>query len=302
MTRIKPPFQEMSLLMKLLLRFRANGLAWAFRRAFVPVSTSALVLEVGSGGNPFFRSNILCDAYMETRERHFDPLTHDRPTILAYVENLPFKDNSMDFVVACHVLEHSKEPEQFLSELQRVAKAGYIECPDAFFERLTCYLDHRLEVTDIDDTLIIRKKKDYIQDQEVNALFRHKVGVVFSKIVKHFPFHFNVRYFWSKESGGISYKVLNSQDKIDWESPITDNKVYTSRSLKSVLRTAVIRLLRRILSQNRRNRCLNVFHYLMCIKCKQSDFEIHQVHILCKSCGATYQRLDHNIIDFTQPK
>ena len=30
-----------------------------------------LVLEVGAGGNPYPRANVLLDAYTETRERHW---------------------------------------------------------------------------------------------------------------------------------------------------------------------------------------------------------------------------------------
>ena len=137
--------------MDIFLKLKLDKLAWSFRRLHVPVDKDALVLEVGSGGNPYFRSNVLIDAYYDTRERHYAKLIYDRPTVLGFVENLPFKDNSFDFVIASHVLEHSKDPAKFLSEIQRVAKAGYIEVPDAFFERLACYLDHRLEITDINN-------------------------------------------------------------------------------------------------------------------------------------------------------
>jgi hypothetical protein len=44
-------------------------------------------------------------------------------------------------------LEHTPHPEKFLAELQRVARAGYIETPNAFMERINPYKDHRLEVT-----------------------------------------------------------------------------------------------------------------------------------------------------------
>ena len=90
--------------------FRALGMervAWALRRLHCPVGSDALVLEVGSGGNPYARANVLLDAYEETRQRHWAPLTTDRPTVLGFVEALPFRDGSFDFVIASHVLEHS---------------------------------------------------------------------------------------------------------------------------------------------------------------------------------------------------
>ena len=136
-----------SKLMSFFDNLKMYNFSWSFRRLYVPVKNSDLVLEVGSGGNPYFRSNILIDAYQETRERHWVPLIADRPTVLGFVENLPFKDNQFDFVIASHVLEHSHDPQKFLSELQRVSKAGYIEVPDAFMERINPYLDHRSEIT-----------------------------------------------------------------------------------------------------------------------------------------------------------
>ena len=137
-----------SFLMDLALKFKMEKVAWSLRRLHCPVRPTDLVLEVGSGGSPYFRANVLCDAYEVTQERFFVPLISDRPTLVAFAENLPFKDNAFDFVIASHVLEHSSEPEKFIAELLRVAKAGYIEVPDAFMERLTHYSFHRLEITD----------------------------------------------------------------------------------------------------------------------------------------------------------
>ena len=105
------------------------------------------MLEVGSGGSPYLRSNVLCDPFLVSHDRFYEELITDRITVNAFAEKLPFKDNSFDFVIASHVLEHSDNPEQFIKEIQRVAKAGYIEVPDAFYERLTHFKFHRLEIT-----------------------------------------------------------------------------------------------------------------------------------------------------------
>jgi hypothetical protein len=53
------------------------------------MNKNSLVLEVGGGGNnPYFRLNVLIDAYYETRERHCAKLIYDRPTVLGFVENI----------------------------------------------------------------------------------------------------------------------------------------------------------------------------------------------------------------------
>ena len=90
-------------------------LAWALRRFHTPVASSALVLEVGAGGNPYPRANVLLDAYETTRERHWAPLTSDRPTVLGFVENLPFKDYAFAFVIAAHVLDYSAAPARVIA-------------------------------------------------------------------------------------------------------------------------------------------------------------------------------------------
>ena len=155
--------------------FRGVGMApvaWALRRLHCPVAPDALVLEVGSGGNPYARANVLLDAYEETRHRHWAPLVADRPLVLGFAEELPFRDHAFDFVIASHVLEHSAHPERFLVELQRVARAGYIETPDAFMERVNPYRDHRLEVTSREGRLVIRKKTAWRADETVVDLYK----------------------------------------------------------------------------------------------------------------------------------
>ncbi|NUR53728.1 MAG: methyltransferase domain-containing protein, partial [Acidobacteria bacterium] len=103
-----------SLAMSAARRLGFERLAWGLRRLHCPVPRDALVLEVGSGGNPYARANVLLDAYPDTRERHWVPLTVDRPFVFGFLERLPFKDKAFDFVVASHVLEHSPEPERAL--------------------------------------------------------------------------------------------------------------------------------------------------------------------------------------------
>ncbi len=99
--------------MRVARRLGFEGVAWALRRLHCPAAKDALVLEVGSGGSPYARANVLLDAYEATRERHWVPLVADRPTVLGFVENLPFRDGAFDFVIASHVLEHSSDPRLF---------------------------------------------------------------------------------------------------------------------------------------------------------------------------------------------
>ena len=288
-----------SFLMKIFRFFRLDSVAWSLRRLHCPVDKNALVLEVGSGGNPYFRSNVLCDAYLDTRERHFAPLIFDRPTCLTYVEKLPFKNDAFDFVIASHVLEHSEFPEHFISELQRVADAGYIEVPDAFMERLTCYLDHRLEITDKKNVLLIRKKQSYCQDKEVRDLFTNKASAVFSKWVSKSPFHFHVRYYWEKKRGGIRYKILNPEYQFNWSPPQSSTEKNNPKiSLKTLLKHSALALIRRVFSQNKRNKNIDLIKTCRCLECGNDDLTMSPEKIVCSVCGKEF-RINKGIIDFT---
>jgi SAM-dependent methyltransferase len=274
-----------SSLMRFFRRIGLTKMAWSVRRLHCPVDKNALVLEVGSGGNPYFRSNVLVDAYAHTRERHWEPLIADRPTVLGFVENLPFKDKSFDFVVASHVFEHTAYPEKFLSELQRVAKAGYIEVPDAFMERINPYLDHRLEITVRNNWLVIRKKHTSELDPQLVEMFTHKANqVITGDTMRRFPFHFHVRYYWSVK---IDYNVLNTEVDAAWPAPV--QKIATPNpTTRAKINGFVLALVRKLFSQNKRNRNIDLYSLLQCPSCSSADFSFNSSVITCKSCKKEY--------------
>jgi len=168
-------FPAESRLMAFFRRIGLEKVAWSLRRLHVPVAPDALVLEVGAGGNPYPRSNVLLDGYEEGTERIEPDLVRDRPLVLGFVERLPFKDKAFDFVIASHILEHTADPDAFLGELMRVGKAGYIETPDALFERINPFVYHRLEVTNEGSGLRIFKKPSWRHAGELVDLYEKKM-------------------------------------------------------------------------------------------------------------------------------
>jgi len=279
-------FEAESAPMRLLRRFGRDRLAWSLRRLHCPVPPGALVLEVGSGGNPYARANVLLDAYEVTRERHWVPLVSDRPTVLGFVENLPFRDQAFDFVIASHVLEHSTDPARFLGELQRVARAGYIEVPDAFMERVNPYRDHRLEITVRSGRLLIRRKPGWRSDPALVELYepRAKRWIAGETIPNH-PFDFHVRHYWR---GRIDFEVLDPEVAFDAgqesSAPAAQNEAATGG-----LRERVLGALRALLSQRARNRALDVLPLLRCPACHHTGLERRAPDVLhCTGCGAEY--------------
>jgi SAM-dependent methyltransferase len=296
----KDIYNDIGALMKLLIKINRESWAWKIRRLYNPIPKDYLVLEVGSGGNPYARSNVLSDAYIETQERWFAPLVTDRPAVIAFVENLPFKDNTFDHVIASHVLEHSKDPERFLSELQRVSKSGYIEVPDAMMERLITYGDHRLEIYKKNDVLYIKKKKNYIEDEDIYKLYHQKFSRLFGKIVSKHPFHFHVRYYWSKSNGGIKYIIENPDSIIHWESPKINVEVFPKMRQRLIYRNykRLIKLSTWLFSQRKRNKGIKLQEYIQCPKCSNDKFKDNPENFVCNKCHASFKKHSNNIIDF----
>lgn len=276
-----------SRLMQFFRRIGLERIAWSLRRLHCPVSPEALVLEVGSGGNPYVRANILLDAYEVTRERHWAPLKADRPLVLGFVERLPFKDQSFDFVIASHVLEHSSNPGLFLSELQRVAKAGYIEVPDAFMERINPYRDHRLEITCRNGGLVIRKKSAQIVDDELVELYEYAAKpFVTRELMPRHPFAFHIRYYWRNE---IDYSIVNPQADAGWVEPDSEVPVRPpALGFRGKLQGALLDWARLILSQTRRNKSIRLIDLLCCPSCGSGSLSQGIGEIECQACKAVY--------------
>jgi SAM-dependent methyltransferase len=277
---------ENSRLMRALLAMGQEKLAWACRRLHCPVPKSALVLEVGSGGSPYFRANVLIDAYAETRERHWAPFITDRPSVLGMGEALPFRDKSFDFVIASHVLEHSADPESFLRELQRVAKAGYIETPDAFMERINPYWDHRSEVTVRKGVLEVRKKAAWLPDPELVELYEERAkALIAGSIIPSNPFMFHTRFYWTDQ---IPFRIVNPEVDASWTPPDMQQTTQLQMSLRAKLGRWGLATARALLSQKQRNSKIQLAELLQCPSCKSAKLNSNEQTVACAGCGKQY--------------
>lgn len=271
--------------MSLAHRLGMEQLAWALRRLHCPVPPDALVLEVGSGGNPYARANVLLDAYEETRERHWTPLSVDRPFVFGAVERLPFRTRAFEFVIASHVVEHVADPVRVLRELERVASAGYIEVPDAFMERVNPYLDHRLEITRRDGTLVIRKKQAAVADGDLVELYEDRVKPVLTgETIRRHPFAFHVRHYWENQ---IAFAVVNPEVDAGWPAPAGKERPIEATAAAG-LRAAVASLLRTFFSQRRRNATIDLLSLLRCPACEGEALHRGTAAITCTTCGVAY--------------
>jgi hypothetical protein len=93
------------------------------------IPADAKVLEVGPGFRPFLRATM----FVDYRDLPNIPENIKR-TVDLNVDRLPFDDKSFDFVYCRHVIEDMYNPFNLIREMERVAKAGYIETPSPIAE------------------------------------------------------------------------------------------------------------------------------------------------------------------------
>ena len=149
------------------------------------------VLDVGSGHRPHKDATHLVDLFPEDNTERGKPIKrHGRPLVAGTLEALPFKDQTFDFVYACHVLEHVRDPATACRELMRVGRSGYIETPSPFCEQGYNFPDpfkrgwsfHRWFVfLDSEQTLIFEPKNPETIDTFCDCRFSHFVKSIYSK-------------------------------------------------------------------------------------------------------------------------
>ena len=109
-------------------------LASSEERLLARLRDDELVLDVGGGAKPFARAGWVLDLLpYERRSVHAGGERFTRDTWVRRDacdrESWPFADGQFDFAVCSQTLEDVRDPVWICSELQRVARAGYVEVP-----------------------------------------------------------------------------------------------------------------------------------------------------------------------------
>jgi len=119
-------------------------LASSVQRILDRVPDDAVVLDIGGWGRPFTRADWVLDLMpYETRGLYgSDGNGPERFTADTWLQRdvcdrqpYPFETDQVDFVVCSHTLEDVRDPLWVCSEMQRVARTGYIEVPSRLEEQ-----------------------------------------------------------------------------------------------------------------------------------------------------------------------
>ena len=170
------------------------------------IGKNNLVLEVGSGDMPYPRSDILCDRYLENTPQRLlnSKLIVDRPMVIADGERLPFKTKVFDYVIASHVLEHVEHPQQFLAELQRVSKKGYLAFPSPLQERFYDNKTHKWFCVIAGKKLtLIRKTKKSLPKRPTEVEEK-----IFGLVMRYFSDQCQLSFEWLNK---IHFKILDAE-------------------------------------------------------------------------------------------
>ena len=179
------------------------------------------ILDIGCGYTAHNKATVICDV------QDLSNFYKDKEFVKIEAGALPFKDKEFDFVIASHVIEHVKDVNFFIQELQRIASKGYIELPtiledNLVFENKKDHLWH-MEFDDDKNQLIISKKVQFLEP--VLTVSSSK------KFLKYFRQSLVLELFWENS---IEYKkVKKNFEKI---SRLTLLRKFISKLFRNIIR------------------------------------------------------------------
>mgnify|MGYP002348298890 CR=1 FL=1 len=172
------------------------------------------MLDLGSGDKPFWRATVLADKLdlSDDQRASFGGVKKDRRELVdCDAANLPFADETFDFVYCSHLLEHVEDPARVIAEILRVTKrdgGGYLEVPNLINEATMPHPTHIWMCGEGEDGEIVFYRKS----EELNNLLRSngirngfKTGRMWTNGENVF-----IRRRWDKK-GGIGYKVISKK-------------------------------------------------------------------------------------------
>ena len=182
-----------------------------FQKNFLKKSNHLKILDLGCTNTNYWKeANHFADIVDYTNDFSKKNLKF---TLIYPNQKLPFKDKEFDYVVLSHVLEHVPNIKEFTNELERIAKAGYIELPTKLADNLVIGCDEEdighkwwLEFNDVNGNLEYVKKLDVLQKfLSVGSLF---------KFQKYFEDSIILQLYWENSIELVEGKQYLTEEKI----------------------------------------------------------------------------------------
>ena len=178
------------------------------------------VLDIGCGYSANNYATTICDV------QDISNFYKDRNFVILENNDLPFDDNHFDFVISSHVMEHVKDLEHFIKEIQRVSKKGYIELPTKLEDNLVFEnkKEHlwQMDFDDVNHKLLISKKIQFLEPVLTVSTIQ--------KMREYFRSSLILELFWENK---IEYEFIEvNQDRKDALNLITLLRKFISKKLR----------------------------------------------------------------------
>ena len=178
------------------------------------------ILDIGCGYSANNYATTICDV------QDLSNFYKDRNFVILENNNLPFDDNHFDFVISSHVMEHVKDLEHFIKEIQRVSKKGYIELPTKLEDNLVFEnkKEHlwQMDFDDVNHKLLISKKIQFLEPVLTVSTIQ--------KMREYFRTSLILELFWENK---IEYEFIEvNQDRKDALNLITLLRKFISKKLR----------------------------------------------------------------------
>jgi ubiquinone/menaquinone biosynthesis C-methylase UbiE len=249
------------------------------------IKRNELVLEIGSGNNPHFRSNVLFDKYIDDNtERGETNIIIDRPFVSGDACKLPFKNNSFDYIICKHLIEHLDNPEKLLKELSRVGKRGYIEAPNETWEIIFGRKFHKWLITLNKNKLIFKPKNS--ENKKLQQFFqnKHDKNYYFRKFYDKNINKFHIIHEWENK---INYKIYGKINKQKFKESNIKNFGEKTKLVNLPLKQKITYLVNHILYCIYGKRKVNLQNLLACPNCK-SDLKTMHNKLRCTKCSKEF--------------
>jgi SAM-dependent methyltransferase len=139
-----------------------------------------------------------------------------RPLFDADAAAMPFADQVFDYAICSHVLEHVPDPAAVIAELTRVAKAGYIEVPEAASAKILDFPSHLWWCRLDGSTLVFTAKHARHFDPEIGE-YVARAGIE-RRLADLLDSEFDHRIVSLRWSGSVDVKVEGVVDPVLWEA------------------------------------------------------------------------------------
>ena len=198
----------------------------AYQKEWLKKNRNLKILDLGcSSKNYWPEANHYAD--LDDFSEEFNKLNL-KYTQIKKDHKLPFKDKEFDYVILSHVLEHVPNLIEFISEVERISKAGYIELPTKLNDNLVFGCDeddigHKwwFEYDDIKNTFIYSKKIDALEKFVT-------VGQIW-KFEKFFADSLFIQTYWEDKINISKGEIIKFEKKIYF---LTLIRKYFSKKLR----------------------------------------------------------------------